>query len=96
MAASAGNFLDSYAGGWQELFPAYDSDADYCGGHIGIHGEACIYPWDCMILRDTADCVEVQLSLRTIRSPFLLEKQPVWRPMTRRCISIRRSQTLAP
>ena len=69
-----GHFLDSYSGGWQELFPTYGSDADYCGGHIGIHGEACIYPWDCRILRDTADCVEVQLSLRTIRSPFLLEK----------------------
>ena len=74
VAPEAGNFLDSYAGGWQELFPTYGGDATYCGTHIGIHGEACIYPWDCKILRDTPECVEVLLSLRTIRTPFLLEK----------------------
>ena len=44
VAAEAGNFLDSYAGGWQELFPTYGGDAAYCGAHIDIHGEACIYP----------------------------------------------------
>lgn len=74
VAAEAGNFLDSYAGGWQELFPTYGGDAAYCGAHIGIHGEACIYPWDCKVLQDTPECVEVLLSLRTIRTPFLLEK----------------------
>ena len=74
VAAAAGNFLDSYAGGWQELFPTYGADADYCGGHIGINGEACIYPWTCRVLQDSPECVEVLLSLRTIRSPFLLEK----------------------
>ena len=63
-----------YAGGWQELFPTYGGDAAYCGAHIGIHGEACIYPWDCKVLQDTPECVEVLLSLRTIRTPFLLEK----------------------
>lgn len=74
VAPANGNFLDSYSGGWQELFPTYGGDADYCGTHIGVHGEACIYPWDCKILQDTPECVEVLLSLRTIRTPFLLEK----------------------
>ncbi len=75
VAPSAGNFLDSYAGGWQELFPTYGGRADYHGAEIGIHGEACLYPWDCTVLEDTPDCVEVLLTLRTIRSPFLLEKR---------------------
>lgn len=74
VAASNGNFLDAYAGGWQELFPIYGAYADYCGAQIGVHGEACLYPWTYQILCDSPERVEVRLSLRTIRSPFLLEK----------------------
>lgn len=74
-ASSGGNFLDTYAGGWQELFPTYGSPASYHGGEMGIHGEACILPWNCTILRDTPEQVEVLLTLRTARSPFLLEKR---------------------
>lgn len=76
-APSNGNFLDSYAGGWQELFPTYGGAAMYQGGEIGVHGEACIYPWECEILEDTIECVKVKFSLRTVRTPFLLEKT-VW------------------
>ncbi|MCI8526288.1 MAG: aldose 1-epimerase [Oscillospiraceae bacterium] len=75
VSARGGSFLDAYAGGWQELFPTYGAPADFRGGEIGIHGEACIYPWDCRALTDTPECVEVLLTLRTIRSPFLLEKR---------------------
>lgn len=74
VASSGGSFLDSYAGGWQDLFPTYGGRALYCGGEIGIHGEACIYPWACEILTDLPECVEVKLSLRTMRSPFRLER----------------------
>lgn len=74
VAPKNGNFLDTYAGGWQELFPTYGGPADFCGGEIGIHGEACVYPWECRVLTDTPERVEVLLSLRTVRSPFLLEK----------------------
>lgn len=73
--ASAGNFLDTYVGGWQDLFPTYGAPATLNhGGEIGIHGEACQYPWECTVLEDTPECVKVKLTLRTIRSPFLLEK----------------------
>ena len=75
VASTGGNFMDSYAGGWQELFPTYGAGTKYHGGQIGIHGEACLYPWQCSIVMDTPECVEVLLSLRTIRSPFLLEKR---------------------
>lgn len=73
-ASSGGNFLDTYAGGWQELFPAHGHPTSFRGGEIGIHGEACIYPWDCTVLEDTPECIKVVLSVRTIRSPFLLER----------------------
>jgi len=75
VGAAGGSFLDAYAGGWQELFPTYGAPANFHGGEIGIHGEACIYPWACRVLADTPECVEVLLSLRTVRSPFLLEKR---------------------
>ncbi len=74
--AEAGNFLDTYVGGWQDLFPTYGGPATLNnGGEIGVHGEACLYPWECRVLEDTPECVRVLLSLRTIRSPFLLEKE---------------------
>lgn len=73
-APAGGNFLDSYAGGWQELFPTYGGPADFHGGQIGIHGEACLYPWECEKEEDTPKRVCLKLTLRTIRTPFLLEK----------------------
>ena len=75
VASKTGNFLDSYSGGWQELFPVYGGYTTYHGSEQGVHGEACLYPWECQTVTDTPECVEVALSLRTIRSPFLLEKR---------------------
>ena len=74
MASQDGIFLDTYAGGWQDLFPTYGSRTLYYGAQIGVHGEACLYPWTCEIVRDEPDDVTVSLSLRLRRSPFLLRK----------------------
>lgn len=75
-AAPVGNFSDTYVGGWQDLFPTYGGPASMnYGAEIGIHGEACLYPWECEVLEDTPKCVKVKLSLRTIRTPFILEKE---------------------
>lgn len=74
MSSSLGSFLDTYAGGWQELFPAFGHVANISGAEIGMHGEAAIYPWNCEILEDTPECVKVRLGLRTIRTPYALEK----------------------
>lgn len=73
--STSGNFFDAYAGGWQELFPTYGDNTVYEGAEIGIHGEACIYPWSYEVLEDTPECVSVMLRLRTIRTPFLLQKK---------------------
>ena len=75
VAASGGSFLDAYSGGWQDLCPTYGAPAHYHGGQIGIHGEACLYPWDCKVVTDEVDCVEVLLSVRLQRSPFRIEKR---------------------
>ncbi len=74
VSTKAGNFMDGYAGGWQDLFPTYGGPADFHGGEIGVHGEACIYPWECDILTDTPECVSLKLFLRLRRSPFTMEK----------------------
>lgn len=72
---SAGNFFDAYAGGWQELFPTYGDNTVYEGAEIGIHGEACIYPWTAEVLEDIPERIRVRFSLKTARTPFALEKE---------------------
>lgn len=72
--SAEGNFMETYAGGWNELFPTHGANTLFKGGEIGVHGEATIYPWDCKVLEDTPECVSVELSCRMTRSPFLLEK----------------------
>lgn len=74
VASKNGSFLDSYAGGWQDLFPTYGGTTSFQGGEMGVHGEACLYPWNCEIIKDMPECVSLKFSLRLVRSPFLLEK----------------------
>ena len=75
ISSEGGTFFDAYAGGWQELFPTYGESTTYDGSEIGIHGEACIYPWECKVLLDSPECICVELALRTIRTPYLLKKK---------------------
>lgn len=70
-----GNFLDCYEGGWQELFPNIGNPCEYRGAKLGIHGEACLLPWECLMEKDTVDEVRVLLSCRMLRTPFLMEKR---------------------
>ena len=68
-------FLDSYHGGWQELFPICGNAADYDGVSIGAHGEACLLPWSWRVDEDTPDRVCVELEVTTVRSPFRLRRR---------------------
>jgi len=74
-ASVKGNFMHSYAGGWQELFPTYGRAVSWQGAEIGQHGEACLYPWECEVLEDLPERVRIKLSLRLLRSPFYIEKE---------------------
>src|ERR671917_2368033 len=39
-------FLDSYPGGWQEIFPNGGTPSSYLGARFGQHGEVSNLPWD--------------------------------------------------
>ena len=67
-------WLEAYAGGWQVLFPNGGFANTYKGVELGYHGEASMKAWDCEILTDTDDAIEVKLALRLSRSPFSIER----------------------
>ncbi|MEW5976234.1 MAG: DUF4432 family protein [Acidobacteriota bacterium] len=68
------SFMDFYPGGWQELFPNAGSTCVYRGAELGFHGEICKVPWECEILENDARQVAVKCRVRTVRTPFLVEK----------------------
>ena len=68
-----GSFLDYYEGGWQECLPGGGPYLEN-GAVIGLHGEACMLPWDFCVLRDEEDFCEVQLSCKTYRYPLAVKK----------------------
>ncbi|HXK61482.1 MAG TPA: DUF4432 family protein [Acidobacteriota bacterium] len=74
-ANPAGDFLDYYPGGWQELFPSAGDDCVYRGAPLGIHGEVCLLPWSYRIEKDDPEEISVTFSVRTLRTPFSLQKR---------------------
>ena len=73
VASTAGSFLDSYHGGWQEIFPG-GGPANYRGAELGLHGEVTHLGWDFDILEDTPEKIAVRLSVECVRTPFRLER----------------------
>jgi galactose mutarotase-like enzyme len=67
-------FLDYYPGGWQEIFPNGGAPSSYFGAQFGQHGEVSNLPWDYEIVEDDEGAVAVRFSVRTQKTPFLLEK----------------------
>jgi hypothetical protein len=69
-----GNNLDYYEGGWHESFPGggpYESG----GMQQGLHGEACLVPWQFRVVEDTEQQICVLMWCETIRFPAKLEKK---------------------
>jgi hypothetical protein len=71
-AASA--FLDFYEGGWQDCFPTGGNPCEYQGMPFGAHGEVPTLPFDYSVLEDTVERVALRFRARTVRTPFLVEK----------------------
>jgi galactose mutarotase-like enzyme len=69
-----GNFADFHEGGWQECFPNGGRVCTYRGTEFGLHGEVFGLPWACEIVADSAEEVAARLTVRTRRTPFVLEK----------------------
>jgi hypothetical protein len=67
-------FVDLYEGGWQECFPNGGESVLYKGARLPFHGELLAATWDVDVREDRPDVVSVRLSLRTMRTPFVLEK----------------------
>lgn len=74
IASSVGPFTDFYEGGWQECMPNGGRVCEYKGVEMGLHGEVWGLPWRCRITRDEPEIVEAKTWVRTVRTPFLLEK----------------------
>lgn len=74
VASREGNFMDFYEGGWQEILPNFGTSNNYKEAELGLHGEISLYPWDYKILEDKPSVVSIKFTIRTTRTPFLLEK----------------------
>jgi len=70
----AGTFMDHYAGAWQEIFPSGGAENNHAGVSYGQHGEACHLPWEFKVTENTPERISCCFSLRTLRTPFLLER----------------------
>lgn len=68
-------FMDYYPGGWQEIFPNGGAPSSYFGARFGQHGEVANLPWDYEVIEDREEAVTVRFSVRTQKTPFLLEKE---------------------
>lgn len=69
-----GTFLDSYPGGWQEVFPNAGEPATHAGAQYGQHGEVFALPWDVDIVEDSEEAIVVRFSVRGQKNPCALTK----------------------
>src|SRR5664280_887828 len=67
-------FNDGFEGGWQECLPNGGISVMYKGAQLPFHGELLALPWEVTIVEDRPEIVSVRFSVRTLRTPFLLEK----------------------
>ncbi len=70
-----GIWHDSYIGGWQTIAPTSADQQSYHGADAGFHTEATLMPWDSVITEDTPERVSAKFFVRTIRTPFWIEKK---------------------
>ena len=69
-----GVWHDTYIGGWQTIAPTGGPPQQYAGADIGQHTEATLMPWDAQIIEDSPERVSVKFWVRTVRTPFWIEK----------------------
>jgi hypothetical protein len=67
-------FIDSYPGGWQEIFPNGGAPATSLGAAYGQHGEVCNLPWDVRVDEESEKTAAVSFVVRGVKSPFRIEK----------------------
>ncbi len=70
-----GVWHDAYIGGWQTIAPTGGQPQVYAGADLGQHTEATLMPWDAQIVEDTPERVSAKFWVRTVRTPFWIEKK---------------------
>ena len=74
MFSSEAAWLESYPGGWQDIFPNGGDACLYKGVELNFHGEASTTGWN--LLSSTAHnaFAEIELGARLYRSPFRIHR----------------------
>jgi hypothetical protein len=67
-------FVDQYEGGWQECLPNGGESVRYKGARLPFHGELLTRPFEVEVVEDRPEVVSVRMSVRTLRTPFVLDK----------------------
>ncbi len=67
-------FIDTYSGGWNEIFPNGGLPSSYKGAQFGQHGEVSVMPWKYSVIKNSPEQVSLKLWVRPHRTPFFLEK----------------------
>ena len=67
-------FTDSYAGGWQTIFPNGGLPSDLDGIHFSQHDEVALKPWKFEVLEESAQRVSVCFEIFTEKLPFRATK----------------------
>ena len=67
-------FVDLYEGGWQECLPNGGESVRYKGARLPFHGELLTRPFEVEVIEDRPEVVSVRMSVRTLRTPFVLDK----------------------
>lgn len=67
-------FLDSYEGGWQEVFPSGGVSCSYLGAELQQHAEVSILPWSVELTEDSPDKTALRFEVQTPATPFRLQR----------------------
>ena len=67
-------FTDSYAGGWQTVFPNGGLPSDFNGIHFSQHDEVALKPWKFEVLEESAERVSVRFEIFSEKLPFRITK----------------------
>lgn len=70
-----GGWIDSFAGGWQTVFPTAQFPARIGGASFGLHGEAALLPWNLESVSETDADVGVQLRVELRRMPLQVTRR---------------------
>jgi len=72
--SSEAAWLESYPGGWQDIFPNGGDACFYKGVELNFHGEASMSAWNLLSSTENDDFAEIEIGVRLHRSPFRIHR----------------------